>query len=92
MNKKLFGLAIFVIAFAMVFGLGLRGNSIAQQMPVDRDLGTYHMWDTNIFGDDRAYSSARGTDRDADAQAYIGPPMIHGLGGTDNYYGSFGGN
>ncbi len=91
MNKKLFSLAVAAIAFAMVFSLGMRGNALAQQVPVDRDLGTFHMWDSNQFGDDRAYSSALGTDRDADAQAYIGPPMIHGLGGNDWYYGSAGG-
>jgi hypothetical protein len=90
MNQKLLSLAVIAIAFAMVFSLGVRSNALAQQIPVGRDLGAFHQWDANQFGDDRAYSSSLGTDRDADAQAYIGPPMIHGHGGNDWYYGSAG--
>jgi hypothetical protein len=77
MNRKLFALAVAAIAFAMVFTLGVRGNPQAQQIPVDRDFGAFHMWDTDQFGDDRAYSSARGTDGDADFGAH-GPPIITG--------------
>jgi hypothetical protein len=87
MNKKLFSLVVAAIAFAMVFTLGVRCNALAQQIPVDRDLGAFHMWDINQYGDDRAYSSPKGTDRDADAPAYFGPFLIHGLGGNDWYYG-----
>jgi hypothetical protein len=87
MSRKLFGLAVAAIALAMVLTLGMRGNAQAQQIPVDRDLGAFHMWDTNQFGDDRAYSSPHGTDRDADSSAYFGPQIIHGHGGNDWYYG-----
>ncbi|MFZ2447238.1 MAG: hypothetical protein WAW37_12845 [Syntrophobacteraceae bacterium] len=48
---------------------------------VDRDLGEFRMNDVNQFGDDRAYSSARGTDMDADLGAFEFRPETYGLQG-----------
>ncbi len=99
MNKKLFSLSVFAIALALVFSLGNFGIANAQQergdtffsnmhpQNVDRDLGSFHKNDVNQFGDDRAYSSASGTDRDADFRAYNFVPNTYGLQG-DYWYDS----
>jgi hypothetical protein len=55
------------------------------QMRVDRDLGAFHKDDVNQFGDDRAYSGANGTDRDADFRAYNFVPETYGLMGDYSY-------
>ena len=62
------------------------------QIEVNRDFGSFTMFDVNRFGDDRAYSSAtRGTDRDADFQYFHWTPDTYGLNGTYGYYSSNGG-
>ncbi len=54
---------------------------------VDRDFGERHKWDTNQFGDDRAYTSARsGTSRDADKWVNKWHPETYGLQGDYGYY------
>jgi len=55
------------------------------QMSVDRDLGEYHKNDVDQFGDDRAYNSLNGTDRDADFRAHNFVPETYGLMGDYSY-------
>jgi len=82
MNKKLLGISILGIVFAMVFTLGVGAANAFSAPPVDRDLAEYHMGDINLWGNDKAYTSARGADRDADFRAYTFAPETYGLGGN----------
>ncbi|MFZ0929785.1 MAG: hypothetical protein WAN11_14355 [Syntrophobacteraceae bacterium] len=73
-----------VFAFTLVFG----ALAQAQQTRVDRDFGSHHRYDTNQFGDDRAYTSPnRGTDKDSDSRLDQWRPNSYGLGG-DYWYDS----
>lgn len=96
MSKKLASLSIMTVAFALL--LSVSGFSYAQSehagfynehgaMRVDRDLGAFHKNDSIQFGLDQAYTSARGTDRDADYRADHFVPNTYGLMG-DYWYDS----
>lgn len=95
MSKKLAGLSILMIAAAFVFTFSNPGfaesrlsswiNSLPEhQMRVDRDLGGLHADEVNQFGVDRAYTSTRGADRDADSSTNLFAPNTYGLMG--NYW------
>ena len=82
MNKTLISLSLFGMVFALVCAVA----APVQAMNVSRDFGSFTMEDTNQFGDDRAYSSPLGTDRDADSQLFIWTPDSYGLKGTYGYF------
>ncbi len=80
--------ALPVLAVVFVFTLAFGALAQAQQTRVDRDFGAHHKYDTNQFGDDRAYTSPRGgTDRDSDARLDQWHPNSYGIGG-DYWYDS----
>jgi hypothetical protein len=96
MNKKLISLSILGIALALVFAFGNYQPAQAAggyfgwytdrpATNLNRDLGAFHRNDVNQFGDDRAYSSMNGTDRDADFRAHNFVPNTYGLQG-DYWY------
>lgn len=85
MQKKLFSLSILGMIFALVFAFGsvARAGMFGGPAPgVDRDLAAYHQGEVNLFGNDKAYSSTRGTDMDADFRAYNFVPDTYGLSGS----------
>ncbi len=85
MYKKLSSLFILGIVFALIFAFGsvARAQMFGYSAPgVDRDLSAYHQGDVNLFGNDKAYSSANGTDTDADFRANHFVPDSYGLSGS----------
>ncbi|MEN6438408.1 MAG: hypothetical protein ABFD97_07485 [Syntrophobacter sp.] len=85
MYKKLLSLTILGIVFTLVFGFGsvAKAEFFDRTAPgVDRDLFAYHQGEVNQFGNDRAYSSAGGTDTDADFRANHFVPDSYGLSGS----------
>ena len=86
MSKILVSLSLFGMVLALMGAFATPAPAAGDQMNVSRDLGAFHMTDINRFGDDQAYSSAKGTDRDADTQLFIWTPDTYGLKGTYSYY------
>jgi hypothetical protein len=82
MSKKLISLAILGVVFAFLFAFGTQVLA-----STDRDLSLFTKDDVNRFGDDRAYTSPKGIDRDADIMMRSFVPNTYGLQGDIGYDG-----
>lgn len=74
------------MVFAFIFAFGPFAQ--ARQINVARDTAANHMYAANQFGGDQAYSSAFGTNRDADQSLFHWSPMTYGLSGNYGFYGN----
>ena len=86
MRKALVSLSLCGMVLALVCAFAAPVRASGTQMDVSRDFGIYTIDDVNRFGDDRAYSSQLGTDKDADAQLFTWTPESYGLKGSFGYY------
>ncbi len=81
MKTNLLIVSILAAVFVFVFTVGSYAR--AEQTMVNRDLGVFHIYDSNSFGDDRAASSLPGAvDRDTDARINSFVPQTYGLMGN----------